>query len=120
MRTGACANVREVYLLCREQPCVFARTVIPARTLRGKYRRLTRLGNKSLGAVLFADKSMRRSSLEIAHLMPGQRLFERALRDLLARPPLIWGRRSLFHLAGNPLLLSEIFLHDMHQCQCTK
>lgn len=115
LRTGAFANVREVYLLCRGQPCVFARTVIPARTLSGKYRRLTRLGGKSLGAVLFADKSMRRSNLEIAHIMPGQHLFERASHGLPIKPRIIWGRRSLFHLAEKPLLLSEIFLHDMPQ-----
>lgn len=120
MRAGTCANVREVYLLCREQPCVFARTIIPLCTLSGKYRRLTRLGNKSLGAMLFADKSMQRSNLEIARLMPGQRLFEHAVRDLHIRPAPICGRRSLFHLAGKPLLLSEIFLHDMRQCTQAK
>lgn len=115
LRGGAYANVREVYLLCHGQPCVFARTVIPARTLNGRYRRLTRLGSKSLGAVLFADKFTRRSDLEIACILPGQCLFERAVHGLRSRPPLIWGRRSLFHLAGKPLLLSEIFLHDMRQ-----
>jgi chorismate--pyruvate lyase len=115
LRARTYANVREVYLLCHGQPCVFARTVIPARTLSGKYRRLTRLGNRSLGAVLFADKSMRRSALEITCIFPGQQLFERAVRELRNTPQLIWGRRSLFHLAGKPLLLSEIFLRDMRK-----
>jgi len=113
LRAGRYAMVREVYLLCREQPCVFARTVIPALTLRGKYRRLVRLGNRSLGAVLFADPSMRRSAVEVACLTPGLALYERVVgkRTRAAKP--IWGRRSLFYLQDKPLLLSEIFLHDM-------
>jgi len=117
LRAGGTVFVREVHLLCRGEPWVFARTVIPRDTLSGKYRRLTRLGNRSLGAVLFADKTMRRGELEIACLMRGHALFESAARGLAARPQLIWGRRSLFRLSGKPLLLSEIFLHDMSSCK---
>lgn len=120
LRGGQRAVVREVYLLCRGKPCVFARTVIPRATLSGKYRRLTRLGNKSLGAVLFSDPAMRRSAVRIAALAAGQTLFEHAARGLAKAPRLIWGRRSLFYLAGKPLLLSEIFLHDMQPCKPTK
>jgi len=117
LRAGEPVFVREVYLLCHGEPWVFARTVIPRTTLSGKYRRLTRLGNKSLGAVLFADKTMHRGELEIACLMRGQALFENAARGLATRPPSVWGRRSLFRLGGKPLLLSEIFLHDMSSCK---
>ncbi|RJQ48623.1 MAG: chorismate lyase [Gammaproteobacteria bacterium] len=117
LRAAETVFVREVYLLCHGEPWVFARTVIPRATLSGKYRRLTRLGNRSLGAVLFADKTMRRGDLEIACLMRGHALFENATRGLAARPPSVWGRRSLFQLGGKPLLLSEIFLHDMSSCK---
>lgn len=110
LRAGAYANVREVHLLCHEYPCVFARTVIPPRTLCGRYRRLTHLGSRPLGAVLFADKTLRRSGMEMARITAGHYLFERATGHLRKRPAVIWGRRSLFHLAGKPLLLSEIFL----------
>ncbi|MCL5668481.1 MAG: chorismate lyase [Gammaproteobacteria bacterium] len=117
LRAGAPVFVREVYLLCHGEPWVFARTVIPRATLSGKYRRLTRLGNRSLGAVLFADRTMRRGELEIACLTRGQALFEGAARHLAAKPQSIWGRRSVFQLSGKPLLLSEIFLHDMSSCK---
>lgn len=117
LRAGETVFVREVYLLCHGEPCVFARTVIPRSTLCGKHRRLTRLGSRSLGAVLFADKTMRRGDLEIACLMRGHALFESASRALAARPQSIWGRRSLFQLSGKPLLLTEIFLHDMSSCK---
>jgi len=102
--------VREVRLLCNEQPWVFARTVIPVRTLTGPRRRLSRLGKKPLGAVLFADPSMIRSGIEIAKLSPGQALFTRATADAETRPKHIWGRRSAFFLNHKPLLVSEIFL----------
>ncbi len=102
--------VREVRLLCNEQPWVFARTVIPVRTLTGPRRRLSRLGKKPLGAVLFADRSMVRSGIEIARLSGEQPLFQRATAGLLKPPANIWGRRSAFFLNHHPLLVSEIFL----------
>jgi len=102
--------VREVRLLCDEEPVVYARTVIPVRTLTGSRRRLSRLGKKPLGAVLFADPSMVRSGIEVAKLSPGQPLFVRATANLSPQPNQIWGRRSAFFLKHRPLLVSEIFL----------
>jgi chorismate--pyruvate lyase len=113
MRGNGSAFIREVQLFCDGTPWVFARTVIPRRTLCGKYRRLTRLGNRSLGAVLFADPSMRRETAELAALSAAHPLFERATRPLLKKPRVIWGRRSRVYLQHKPLLLSEVFLHDM-------
>ncbi len=116
MRPNRYALIREVHLLCDEQPRVFARTLIPQRTLTGPRRRLARLGSKPLGAVLFADRSMQRSPVEIARLRPGQWLFDSATAPLVAAgkplPTEIWGRRSLFYLAGHPLLVNEIFLPE--------
>ncbi len=110
IRYGERALVRQVQLLGNDEPWVFARTVIPVRSLQGPQRRLARLGTKPLGAVLFTDKSMRRGDLELASLLPGQTLFETAARDLLQRPSMIWGRRSVFWLGERPLLVSEMFL----------
>ncbi|WP_455218407.1 chorismate--pyruvate lyase family protein, partial [Kaarinaea lacus] len=105
--------IREVHLLCDGRPWVFARTVIPIRTLTGSRRRLSRLGNKPLGAVLFADPSMQRSDIEVARIYSGQALFETATAPLARRPDEIWGRRSAFYLSGKPLLVSEIFLPEI-------
>jgi chorismate--pyruvate lyase len=109
-RPEAYAYVREVHLLCDERPWVFARTVIPAATLQGRRRRLAKLGRRPLGAVLFADRSMRRSPVEVARLGPGQDLFGRAVAPLREVPAAIWGRRSVFFLNEQPLLVNEIFL----------
>ena len=110
MRDGSWGFVREVHLLCDDKPWVYARTVIPRTTLTGPCRRLTHLKSRPLGAVLFADPSMRRGPVEIARLTPCDKLYPAALRHLSEQPQMIWGRRSLFTLSGKPLLVSEIFL----------
>ena len=102
--------VRQVLLCCGEQPWVYARTVIPLPSLQGGLQALTRLGNRPLGELLFADPSMQRSPIEVA-----------PLRGLLPAPLSrqdsagSWGRRSVFTLWGRPLLVSEFFLPALWQ-----
>ncbi|NOY62218.1 MAG: chorismate lyase [Gammaproteobacteria bacterium] len=110
------ALVRQVRLLCDEQPWVFARTVIPVSTLGGARRRLICLGSKPLGAALFADRSMRRGEVEIAAFEHGQPTFERAVETLDQRPVTVWGRRSVFCLNTKPLMVSELFLPGIERC----
>ena len=102
--------VREVELLCGGVPWVFARTLIPARSLRGPVRRLTRLGTKPLGAVLFSDPKVERGRMQIAHLFPRHPLFSSAVARLEQVPQDIWGRRTLYYLDRRPLLVNELFL----------
>lgn len=113
MRGHVVALVREVSLHCDERPWVFARTLIPLSSLRGSARRLTMLGNRPLGALLFADPSAERGMMEFARLLPGHHLFELAADGLGQRPAELWGRRTLFRFAGKPLLVNEIFLPDL-------
>lgn len=110
MRQATWAIVRQVHLLCGDTPWVFARTVIPVKTLTGAQRHLACLGNKPLGAVLFADPSMQRGGVELARINRGQRLFTRATQTLEQQPASIWGRRSVFYLSAKPLLVNEVFL----------
>lgn len=113
LRMATWAWVREVQLLCGDQPWVFARTLIPALTLGGRGRRLTRLGSRPLGEVLFADPTVRRGPVEIACIGPDQRLHHRAFAHCNEPPDTIWARRSLFWMDGSPLLVCEIFLPDL-------
>jgi chorismate--pyruvate lyase len=110
MKDHEFAFIRQVYLLCAGRPWVFARTVIPVRTLSGAERRLARLGSKPLGATLFADRTMERGGVELARIVPGHGLFNAAVAGLEERPREIWGRRSVFRLHDKPLLVGEIFL----------
>ena len=110
VRVGRVALIREVHLLCDDRPWVFARTVIPLSTLRGARRRLAHLGDRPLGAVLFADPHMQRGPVEVTRIAHGSALFMAATQGVKRRPQAIWGRRSVFRLSGKPLLVSEFFL----------
>jgi len=103
--------IREVELLCDGAPRIFARTVMPARSLIGRARELSRLGTRPLGAVLFADPSTRRGIVECTRLSPAHALFAVATAHWAGeRPTQLWGRRTVYRYAGRPLLVNEIFL----------
>jgi chorismate--pyruvate lyase len=110
LRAGQYALVRQVYLYCDDMAWVYARTVIPLATLSGTQRRLAYRGNRSLGAMLFADPTMHRGEVEIARIPHADQLFALATARLPRPPDEIWGRRSTFYLSGKPLLVSEFFL----------
>ena len=112
MRPREMAVIRQVLLMCGRQPWIYARTVIPVASLRGKLQRLTGLGTRPLGGVLFADPTMHRGAVELAEILPGQAVFAAATVHLRQPPVAIWGRRSVFKLSDKPLLVSEIFLPD--------
>jgi chorismate--pyruvate lyase len=108
IKRGGRAVIREVRLMCGATPWVFARTVIPVRSLRGRQRRLAHLGSKPLGAALFADPHLSRGEVEVTHIAPGKSLYGHAADS--SASDAIWGRRSVFRLRGKPLLVSEFFL----------
>jgi len=110
MPPAARAWVRQVQLLCDGEARVFARTIIPLSTLSGAQRRLIHLGNRPLGAFLFADPGMQRGAVELACIRRGQAMFVEATGGLLHKPAFIWGRRSVFRVGGKPLLVAEVFL----------
>jgi len=103
---GDSALVREVYLYCKNKPVVYARTVIPLSTLTGAQRSYGNLGNRPLGAMLFADKTMKRDEVVISRLLPGSTLYGKT--GVTGKD--VWGRRSVFHVGGKPLLVSEYYL----------
>jgi chorismate--pyruvate lyase len=96
MREHAVALVREVFLECAGEPWVYARSILPARSLEGALRHLRRFGARSLGAQLFSQRNMQREEFTVAHLtLPGG---------------VLWARRSVFHVHDRPLLVQEVFL----------
>lgn len=101
------AIIREVHLCCNNEPLVYARTIIPVSSLRGALRGLALLGNKPLGVVLFSDKSMRRKPMEITSVKPGHKCYAWSQS---MRHATVWGRRSVFSLKQQELLVSEFFL----------
>jgi len=117
MRHGMVGWVRQVQLLCNGVPWVFARTIIPVTTLSGAQRRLAHLGNRPLGAFLFADPGMQRSPMEVAAIREGQAMFGLATEGLKRKPAVIWGRRSVFRVGDKPLLVTEVFLPAIGTCR---
>ena len=105
--------IREVFLCCDAIPFVFARTIIPARTLRGGGRRLARLGSRPLGALLFADPKAGRESMQVASLNSRHILYHKALQGAEKSSPLLWARRTRFSYYSSPLLVNEIFLPEL-------
>jgi chorismate--pyruvate lyase len=106
------ALIREVVLYGNNSPWVYARTAIPLNTLKGSLRRLHYLGNKPLGEQLFTDPSMQRGKLQIAKFLPSHLP---PLTQKISLPPQqsTWGRRSVFCLSSQPLLVSEVFLPSL-------
>lgn len=98
--------VRETLLVGRQQPWVYARSIIPATSLVGKNRSLRALGNRSLGSWLFQQPGMSRSPFAVALLAPANSPVPSELQQQQS----LWGRRSVFQVNGAPLLVCEIFL----------
>jgi len=104
----AVALVRQVHLHCAGEIKVYARSVMPLSLLHGSSRGLARLGGRPLGEMLFRDKSMRRSPMQIARINTGDLFYRWGVPNGVTGQ--VWGRRSVFRLSGRPLLVSEIFL----------
>ena len=105
-RPAAVALIREVLLECVGEPCVFARSILPASSLIGAQRYLRRFGARSLGSALFGSRGFSRGDFEIALFDP---LALPLPGELTGGRPL-WGRRSLLRVNGRPFLVIEVFL----------
>jgi len=104
------ALVREVFLYCGDTPVVFAHTVLDPRHLRGPWRSVTTLGNRPLGAALFADARIERYPLRQRKIGWHHELHRRLTRFVPAGSASLWARRSLFRLHDSPILVTEVFL----------
>lgn len=112
IRPGRHALIRQVCLYCNGVACVYARTVIPTPTLTGQQRIYANLGARPLGAMLFADQTMKRDEVMVAEFS----LDELPLEDSTGAAS-CWGRRSIFRVGGKSLLVSEYFLPELFGAQ---
>ena len=120
------ALIREVLLIGNNQAVVFAHSVLPKDALRGAWNKLGRLGNKPLGATLFANPKVKRTPLEYKKLSRNHPLFKRTTAHIKQKPRFLWARRSVFSLYSASklntikpkcasILVTEIFLpHILH------
>lgn len=108
-RSRGHAWIREVMLEADGVPVIFAHTVLPAAP-RGKLTRwLARLGNRSLGSLLFSHPGFRRGTIEFLRLDKRHPLYQRAAA-LGEAGDFLWARRSLHRLGRQRVLVTEVFL----------
>lgn len=102
--------VREVLLYVDNIPVVFAQTEIPLSTLTDEQKKITEIGNTSLGKLLFQDPSMLRGQIEVTSFKANSPLHDFCQSIDQATDKTLWSRRSLFYINNKPLLVSELFL----------
>jgi chorismate--pyruvate lyase len=102
--------VREVLLYCDNIPQVFARSLLPLSSLTGQEQQLAKLGNQSLGQVLFNHPNLSRKAIEIAAFDRQSAPAKLAETLALKTQNTLWGRRSTFVLNDKPLMVAEVFL----------
>ncbi|TYL49266.1 chorismate--pyruvate lyase family protein [Marinomonas sp. IMCC 4694] len=104
LRPREAARIRTVLLRINGSAVIYARSVIPARSLRGHWRQVKQLKNTPLGGYLFQYRALRRSAIEVTQLP--KRLFPNQASAL-------WARRSVFHQYGPGILVNEAFFDDI-------
>ncbi len=111
LRRGELAWLREVLLVADGVPVVYARSILSRKALRLGWRMLAGVGDRPLGAALFADPRVRRGALGAKRLDARDRRYHRAAAASgLTLPPALWARRSCFLRKGRPLIVCEVFL----------
>lgn len=103
--------IREVLLHVGDKPLVLARTVLPEPTIRIAHRNLSHLGIRPLGEVIFAypDLELRQRYFSSAQFNN----WSTAVQGAFQVGQAAWGRRTLYAIHHQPLLVSEFFLPAM-------
>jgi chorismate--pyruvate lyase len=101
--------IREVILVGNRKPVIYAHSVLPLTSLRGEWLGLRYLGNKPLGAALFANPKVKRTPLTFKKLSRYHPLYKHAAKHLVHQPEFLWARRSIFSLNCAKILVTEIF-----------
>jgi len=104
---------REVFLYADAKPVVFAHSACAQAHLRGAWRAVRGLDNRSLGTLLFTHPQVKREALHYKALQFHHPLYQRAAAVLGDTPHKLWARRSLFYLHDAPLLVTEVFLPNI-------
>ena len=89
-------KVREVILLGNNIPRVYAKSLIPIRTIENGFSRLGELGTKPLGDILFEKEIFEKTDVVYAQFQDKDSIF--------------WGRKTKYIVKNMPLSVMEVFL----------
>lgn len=105
LRPREAARIRTVLLKIDGKVVIYARSIIPAKSLQGHWRQVKHLKDKPLGGYLFQHRALTRSNIEITRLprsmFPNQQ-------------SALWARRSVFHQFGPGILVNEVFFENIN------
>ncbi|WP_150049435.1 MULTISPECIES: chorismate--pyruvate lyase family protein [Methylomonas] len=106
--------IREVLLHADGVPLVLARTVLPAATIKIAQRNLSHLGTRPLGEVIFSYPDLALTQRDFSLATAAQ--WSTAVRLRFLGEQAVFGRRTLYGIHRQPLLVAEFFLPEMlHQ-----
>lgn len=92
--------IREIYLKNADQVLTYGRVTIPDATFTNNKTKIVELKNKSFGkTILYSHPNYRRSEFEYAHIHHEGVDY--------------WGRRSIFWLDADPLIVTEVYMTDL-------
>ncbi len=100
--------IREVLLHADGKPLILARTILPEHTIKVAKRNLSHLGTRPLGEVIFSYPKLERSDLNISSVPTAQWTSE--LKNKVDIEQAIWGRRTVYAIQKQKMLVSEFFL----------
>ena len=105
LRPREAARIRTVLLKIDGVTVIYARSIIPAKSLKGHWRQVKNLKNKPLGGYLFKHRALTRSDVEVTQLP--KEMFPH-------QPNIVWARRSVFQQFGPGILVNEAFFDDIN------
>lgn len=108
---------REVLLQSQHTPLVYAHSITSAAALRKGFHLFGRTGSRPLGALLFADPTIRRSHLSWCCIDQRHPLWQKAQAAVGTLPQRLWARRSVFYAGHDQLLVTEVFLPALLKTQ---
>lgn len=103
--------IREVLLHVDNTPLILARSIIPQQTIAVAHRNLAHLGTRPLGEVIFAYPNLQRRALQLCQVP--EDLWQPACKQTYALPQFLWGRRTVYAIPTQPMLVSEFFMPEL-------
>jgi len=100
--------VREVLLHADGKPLILARTILPEQTIKIAKRNLSHLGTRPLGEVIFSYPQLER--LELNTTCVSYETWNPELTGKIKVDQKIWGRRTVYAIHKQKMLVSEFFL----------